>query len=419
MVRLEAIEHDCADTKEALRTIQRLRPRITARNARRDAMLLRYHTRAPALTSFVESQARAAHVQVAESQDRPPTPAADAFTERAVSIRLRAVGIDALADFMDRIETRSSPWRSRRCESAGAWRGEPLRRRRHGHRYLGSEPRGQPRLEARQRGLHRLSAARCAVKERLLAMRPLLLRVIGYPLFFLLCFVVFLYITFPYDRLKEVVVAQAEAPPSPPRASTLPRNIGAHHREPRAHVLPWPEGEGGDRSVPPVVARRDARPSCTSTRRSFTLFAARPAPPPRQRELRHRGPRRRDRGISELVSSPPRPPRTRRLRRRQRLRPGAAAAGTPSGLRSFEMKITDVNAAEMGPLVQAVGLPLGGTLNGTIDSRCPTDRSHSRRVRRHDGLALRRRRRPRAVSDPHFGGVTIDQIRAGDFTLPT
>lgn len=107
--QLDAIERDCADTKEALRTIQRMRPRIAARTARRDQMLMRYHTRAPALTSFVEEQARAAHVQVAESQDRPPTPAGRRFTERAVSIRLRAVGIDALADFMDRIENAEFP----------------------------------------------------------------------------------------------------------------------------------------------------------------------------------------------------------------------------------------------------------------------------------------------------------------------
>lgn len=107
--QLDAIERDCADTKEALRMIQRMRPRIAARAARRDAMLLRYRNRAPALTSFVEEQARAAHVQVAESQDRPHTPAGRRFTERSVSIRLRAVGIDALADFMDRIENAEFP----------------------------------------------------------------------------------------------------------------------------------------------------------------------------------------------------------------------------------------------------------------------------------------------------------------------
>ncbi len=107
--KLDAIERERADTIEALRTIQRMRPRIAARNAQRDAMLLRYRTRAPALTSFVEEQARAAHVQVAESQDRPHVPAGRRFTERSVSIRLRAVGLDALADFMDRIESAEFP----------------------------------------------------------------------------------------------------------------------------------------------------------------------------------------------------------------------------------------------------------------------------------------------------------------------
>lgn len=107
--KLDAIERERADAIDALRTIQRMRPRIAARMARRDALLMRYHNRAPALTSFVEEQARAAHVQVAESQDRPPAPAGRRFTERSVSIRLRAVGIDALADFMDRIETAEFP----------------------------------------------------------------------------------------------------------------------------------------------------------------------------------------------------------------------------------------------------------------------------------------------------------------------
>ena len=39
------------------------------------------------------------------------------------------------------------------------------------------------------------------MKERLLALRPILLRVIGYPLFFLFFFVVFLYATFPLSLI--------------------------------------------------------------------------------------------------------------------------------------------------------------------------------------------------------------------------
>lgn len=107
--RLDAIEQERADTVDALRLIQRARPRIAARNRRREALLGRYRARAPALTSFVESQARQANVQVAEAQDRPPTPAGRRFVERSVSIRLRQVSLEALTDFMDRIDSAEFP----------------------------------------------------------------------------------------------------------------------------------------------------------------------------------------------------------------------------------------------------------------------------------------------------------------------
>jgi type II secretory pathway component PulM len=107
--RLDAIDNERADMVEALRFIQRSRPRIAARNQRRDAMLARYRTRAPALTSYVEEQAHAANVQVAEAQDRPPTPAGPRFTQRSVSIRLRQVSLEALADFFERLDGASFP----------------------------------------------------------------------------------------------------------------------------------------------------------------------------------------------------------------------------------------------------------------------------------------------------------------------
>lgn len=107
--RLDAIDEERADMVEALRVIQRSRPRIAARNQRRDAMLARYRTRAPALTSYVEEQAHAANVQVAEAQDRPPTPAGPRFTQRSVSIRLRQVSLEALADFFERIDAAAFP----------------------------------------------------------------------------------------------------------------------------------------------------------------------------------------------------------------------------------------------------------------------------------------------------------------------
>lgn len=107
--RLAAIEEERASMVEALRFLQRSRGRIAARNQRRDAILARYRTRAPALTTFVEEQAQAAHVQVAEAQDRPAAPAGSRFTQRSVVIRLRAVPLEALAEFMERIDRASFP----------------------------------------------------------------------------------------------------------------------------------------------------------------------------------------------------------------------------------------------------------------------------------------------------------------------
>lgn len=108
-VELARIEQERADTLTALRDIRAARPRIAARNARRDALLARYHTKAPPLTSFVEEQAQQSHVQVSEAQDRPQTPSGRRFMERSLSIRLRHVSLQALAEFMDRIDAAEFP----------------------------------------------------------------------------------------------------------------------------------------------------------------------------------------------------------------------------------------------------------------------------------------------------------------------
>ncbi len=107
--RLDGIDRERADIVEALRVIQRARPRIAARNRRRDELLAHYRTRAPALTSFVEEQSHAANVQVTEAQDRPATPAGPQFSERSISIRLRQVSLSQLADFFDRIDAAPFP----------------------------------------------------------------------------------------------------------------------------------------------------------------------------------------------------------------------------------------------------------------------------------------------------------------------
>ena len=254
------------------------------------------------------------------------------------------------------------------------------------------------------------------MKERLLALRPVLIRAVGYPLFFLFFFVVFLYVTFPYDRLKEVIIAQAEAPRVSPSGRTTPSGmeltIGSLGpscfpglKAKNVTVTYLPQGPGGrptfmhiDTAVVHVslfgLLFGNANVSFdiegmggeVEGSLSYALSSASTA--------------------EESSASSPTPSRA------------PSAAGTPAGLRSFELELKEVDAAEFGPLVQAVGLPLGGTLNGTVSLTVPEGQ-----VAQAEGsVAITASRF--SVGDgraqfqiPHFGGVTIEQIRAGDLTF--
>ncbi len=107
---LDALETERADLVDALRTIRNERPRIRQRQDRREQMLARYANRAPALTSFIETAAHDASVEVAESTNRNSPAAQGArFQKRAVSIRLRHVDLQSLVAFMDRIDAATFP----------------------------------------------------------------------------------------------------------------------------------------------------------------------------------------------------------------------------------------------------------------------------------------------------------------------
>jgi hypothetical protein len=57
------------------------------------------------LQGFLEQASKDAGVEIAETTERQPAPAGKKYVERAVDLRLRPVGIDALAKFLRRIET--------------------------------------------------------------------------------------------------------------------------------------------------------------------------------------------------------------------------------------------------------------------------------------------------------------------------
>ena len=90
------------------------------------------------------------------------------------------------------------------------------------------------------------------------------LRYLGYPAFFTVFFLLFVYWTFPYDRLKEFIVHQAEAPRATGAGTVAPSGIaleidelsptffpGLTARGVRVTWLPQAQGQR------PVTARMD------------------------------------------------------------------------------------------------------------------------------------------------------------------
>ena len=232
------------------------------------------------------------------------------------------------------------------------------------------------------------------MKERLLALRPIILRVIGYPLFFLFFFVVFLYATFPWDRLREAIVAAAEAPRVSPSGRPTPSNMelaigslsptflpGVEARDVRVTFLPQ---RSTDRPVSMSIDKLRLRLSV------FALLAQRA-----NLSFSMLGMGGSVEGSASVALDPPATPRI-------------------SPLRAFELTFDSVGLGQVAPLVSMVGLPLGGSLSGTVTVDIPDGE-----VARSEG-SVRLTTERLTVGDgrtqfqiPHFGGVTIEQIRAG------
>ncbi len=251
------------------------------------------------------------------------------------------------------------------------------------------------------------------MKDRLLAMRPVLLRAIGYPAFFLLCFVVFLYVTFPYDRLKEVIIAQAEAPRVSPLGQTTPSGMELTIGSLGPTFFPGLKAKNVTVTYLPTTA--GGRPTFMHIDEAVvhvSLFGLLLRRANVSFDIEGMGGEIEGSVSVALAPETAEPAGATPAPRA----PRAEAAASP--LRSFELKIKDVNAAEVGPLAQAVGLPVGGTLNGTIELTVPDGQI----AQAEGAVALTAARF--TVGDghaqyqiPHFGGVTIDQIHAGDFAF--
>ncbi len=228
------------------------------------------------------------------------------------------------------------------------------------------------------------------MKERLLALRPYILRFVGYPLFFMFWFVTFVYVTFPYDRLKEAIVAAIEAPRRTPGGSSQPSNMqvsigsvrptffpGISARDVALTFLPTKTGE---RSVTMRMQRVAAH---------VGLFALAGGNVSADIDIDGMGGR-----IEAHVDS--------------------AMRGARPGLRDLRVSLEHVRVGEIAPLVSMVGLPLSGSLDGTVELHVPDGQVEQSTGATHvtiDDLRIGDGHAQYQI--PRFGGITIEQIRAG------
>jgi hypothetical protein len=99
------LEEENADIRDALKAIAGHRDEYLDAKSRSQAQEARIGTDPPQLTADIEAAAREENIQIAESSERPTTPAGRRYVEHDVDIKIREVGLEALTKFMRRLET--------------------------------------------------------------------------------------------------------------------------------------------------------------------------------------------------------------------------------------------------------------------------------------------------------------------------
>jgi hypothetical protein len=99
------LEEDNAAIREALTAIAKHRDEYLDAKARSDAQAARIGNDPPQLTADIESAAHEEQIEIAESSERPPSPAGHRYVQHDVDIKIRQVGLEALSKFMRRLET--------------------------------------------------------------------------------------------------------------------------------------------------------------------------------------------------------------------------------------------------------------------------------------------------------------------------
>ena len=102
---ISELEEDNAAIRDALSAIAKNRDIYLDAKSRSDQQAARIGTEPPQLTGDIEAAAKEEQIEIAESSERPPTPAGKRYVEHDVDIKIHEVGLQALTKFMRRLET--------------------------------------------------------------------------------------------------------------------------------------------------------------------------------------------------------------------------------------------------------------------------------------------------------------------------
>ncbi|HEY4187811.1 MAG TPA: hypothetical protein VGP07_22235 [Polyangia bacterium] len=103
------LEQNNADVREALAAITKNRDGFLEAKARAQAQEIRLGSDPPQLIADLEAAAHEETVQIAESNERPPTPVSKRWIEHDVDVKIRDVDLQSLTKFMKRVETGVRP----------------------------------------------------------------------------------------------------------------------------------------------------------------------------------------------------------------------------------------------------------------------------------------------------------------------
>jgi len=97
------------EVRDLIAKISESREKIAKRKASRDALLARYARPAPPVAGVIEEAARANGIVVSDSKNKPDIPHGKKYTERVTVVKMRKVGMLALAKTLEKIAQSPHP----------------------------------------------------------------------------------------------------------------------------------------------------------------------------------------------------------------------------------------------------------------------------------------------------------------------